>query len=700
MQVKKESAMAAKTLRSTCGYCSTGCDLLVDPETLKVIPNPEYPVNRGSACPKGFLFLEPLKAGDRALSPYMRNSRGDLVPADWDTALRAFTENFKRIQDKHGKASVAFLGTGQLPTEETAFFGALAKFGMGMVHGDGNTRQCMATAATAHKKAFGFDAPPFTYKDFEESDVLVFVGANPAIAHPIMWNRVKKNPHNPEIILIDPRKTDTSKRAGRHFGIRPDSLLTFLYGIAHLLIQKGWIDRDYINGHTVGFDGFSDHVKGFAPREVSERSGIAEKDFLDLVRVIHEGKRVSFWWTMGVNQNYQAVACATAVINLALMTGNIGRPGTGANSITGQANAMGSRLFSNTTSLLGGHDFLDALHRKKVADLLGMHEERIPKENSWTYDQILQGIEAGKIKGLWIVCTNPAHSWINKNWLFKILKSLDYLVVQDMYHTTETAQFADLLLPAAGCGEKEGTFINSERRIGVIRKIMDPPGAALPDFEIFRRIAQSWGCADLFQEWSSPAAVFDILKRLSKGRPCDMSGIDGYDMIEDLGGIQWPYPEGSGALDQERRLYEDGNYYHTDRKARFLFEPVAQVPEREGGDYPFILLTGRGSVAQWHTQTRTGKLDMLRKMYPAEPFVEIHSEDASSLGIQPGSWVLVRSRRGEVRVRAAVIESVPRGVVFMAMHYDETNRLTFPAFDPQSREPSYKYAAVSIRPEG
>ncbi|MBW1787177.1 MAG: nitrate reductase [Deltaproteobacteria bacterium] len=690
--------MTEKTLRSTCGYCSTGCRLTVDAESMKVIPDPDYPVNKGSACPKGFLFLEPLKAEDRATSPLMKNARGELFPTNWDSALEAFVENFQRIQTKHGKASVAFLGTGQLPVEEIAFLGALAKFGMGMVHGDGNTRQCMATAVAAYKESFGFDAPPFTYNDFEESDVLVFIGANPAIAHPIMWGRVKKNPNNPQIVLIDPRKTETVKRATLHYQIRPDSLLTLLYGIAHLLVKNGWIDSDYISVHTVGFHDFCDHVKQFDPRSVSKVTGILEKDLLNLVKIIHEGKRVSFWWTMGVNQNYQAVPCAQAIINLALMTGNIGRPGTGANSITGQANAMGSRLFSNTTSLLGGHDFLNPAHRKKVARILGIDAELIPKENSLAYDQILQAVESGQIKGLWVVCTNPAHSWINKTWLFKILKKLKYLVVQDMYDTTETAQLADLVLPAAACGEKEGTFVNSERRIGVIRKIMDPPGSALPDFEIFKRIAQYWGCAEMFKEWTSPAAVFDTLKKVTKGRPCDISGIESYETIESQGGIQWPFPEGSRVLAQERRLFEDGKFYHPDQKARFMFADVMPVPEKEGGDYPLILLTGRGSVAQWHTQTRTGKVDMLKKMYPADPYVVIHQEDANTLGIQPDDWVIVSSRRGEVRARVAVAESVSGGVVFMSMHYFETNWLTYPAFDPQSREPSYKYASVSIRP--
>ncbi|MBW1896129.1 MAG: molybdopterin-dependent oxidoreductase, partial [Deltaproteobacteria bacterium] len=618
--------MPEKVINSTCGFCSVGCNLRVTltPNDMKVTPNPQYPVNKGASCPKGFLFLEPLKSHDRAATPYFRNSGGELESTDWKTALQAFVDNFKRIQRMYGRESVAFIGTGQLPTEETALLGALAKFGMGLMHGDGNTRQCMATAAVAYKQSFGFDAPPFTYKDLEESDVLVFVGANPAIAHPVLWNRVRRREKDPKIILVDPRKTDTAKRTTEHYRIRPDSLLTLLYGIAHILIERNWIDQEYIKRHTTGFEGFRDHLNQFVPKRVSETSGLNEAQLYEFAQTIHDGERVSFWWTMGVNQNYQGVRCAQAIINLALMTGNMGRPGTGANSITGQCNAMGSRLFSNTTSLFAAHDFENANHRQRVADLLGIDVNLIPNKASWSYDQILKGIEKGIIKGLWIVCTNPAHSWIGKNWLFKILDKLEYLVLQDIYYTTETAQFADLILPAAGCGEKEGTFINSERRLGVIRKIVDPPGVALSDFEIFRKIADCWGCGDVFREWTSPAAVFHILKGISKGQPCDMSGISGYDMIEESGGIQWPFPEGSQALTQERRLFEDAKYYHLDGKAKFLFEEIAPPPESVSDQYPFLLLTGRGTVAQWHTQTKTGKVEMLRKMYSEEVYVEIH----------------------------------------------------------------------------
>ncbi len=685
---------------STCGFCSTGCNFQISNRggEIKVTPNPDYPVNRGTSCPKGFLHLEPLKAADRARTPMLRNAGGEMEPVTWDAALEAFVSNFKRIQRKYGRESVAFLGTGQLPTEELALLGCLAKFGMGLVHGDGNTRQCMATAASAYKLSFGFDAPPFTYQDFEASDVLVFIGANPMIAHPVMWNRVRKNPQNPRILLIDPRRTETAGKATHHFPIAPDSLLTLLYGIAHVLIANGWLDRAYIESHTSGFDDLKRAVAALDPASVGEKTGLGAQDVLDLAEIIHGGRRVSFWWTMGVNQNFQAVACAQAIINLALMTGNIGRPGTGANSITGQVNAMGSRLFSNTTSLLGGHDFLNSEHRKKVAGLLGIDGGLIPDRNSLAYDEILKGVRQGEIKGLWIVCTNPLHSWINRNWLRETLKSLEYLVVQDMYDSTHTAREADLLLAAGACGEKEGTFINSERRIGVIRKIVDPPGEALPDFEIFRRIADAWGCGDLFREWSTPAAAFDILKHVSRGQPCDISGISGYDMIERHGGIQWPCPEGLTAVDPERRLFEDGCFFHGDGRARFAFTEIEAPPETTDEAYPFILLSGRGTVVQWHTQTRTDKVEMLKKMRPADVYIELSAADADRLGIQQGQWVRVRSRRGKIRARASVGDRVRRGNVFMPMHYLETNELTFPHFDPQSREPSYKYAAVDVRP--
>lgn len=691
------------TTTLTCGFCATGCGLnahLKDGEAVNLTPTTDYPVNLGMACPKGWEALNVLRADDRATTPLLRNAKGSMEPVDWHTALSAFTERIKAIMAEHGPESVAFLSTGQMVTEEMALLGALAKFGMGMVHGDGNTRQCMATAVTAYKQSFGFDAPPYTYADFEQSDVLVFIGANPCIAHPIMWERVWRNNHKPTIIVIDPRRTETAQQATIHLPLRPKSDLSLLYGLAHILLREGWIDREFIDAHTTGFDAFEQHANPYTPETVAAESGLDAEAIEKVAEHIGTGKRVSFWWTMGVNQSHEGTRVAQAIINLALMTGNIGKPGTGANSITGQCNAMGSRLFSNTTNLLGGHDFTNADHREKVARALGIDVDRVPEQNSRSYHEILEGVHTGKIKAIWFIATNGAHSWIGQNDFKRTLEKLDFLVVQDMYHSTETAQLADLVLPAAGWAEKDGTFINSERRIGLVKKVAKAPGQALADFAIFQLIAHYWGCAEMFSEWQTPEAVFQILKRVARGQPCDIIGIKDYRMLDECGGIQWPYVAdnaGNGPAQSERRLFEDGRFYYKDGRARFIFEASRPMTEPPNAHYPFVLLTGRGTASQWHTQTRTAKSAVLRKLYPNEIYVEVNPIDAKALQVAPDEWVFVESQRGRLRARACLTPTVQRGQVFIPMHYHQTNRLTDPVFDPYSKQPSYKACAVRLR---
>ena len=687
------------TTSSVCGYCSTGCSLEVhmkEGEAVNLTPAKGYPVNLGMACPKGWEALTPLRAHDRATTPLLRDTHGAMSPVDWETALETFCTRFKQIQDKHGADSVAFLGTGQIVTEEMALLGALTKFGMGMVHGDGNTRQCMATAATAYKQSFGFDAPPYTYKDFEESDVIILVGSNLCVAHPIMWERVMMNPHNPEIIVIDPRRTETAMAATRHLALQPKSDLVLLYGIAHILVRNGWIDEQYIAQHTQEFDAFKRHVGQFTETRVSQATGLSVPQIRDFARLIHEGKRVSFWWTMGVNQSYEGTRTAQAIINLALMTGNMGRPGTGANSITGQCNAMGSRLFSNTSNLLGGRDFENPADRESVARILGIDVAAVPQRNSLPYHKIIEGIGQGKIKGLWVIATNGAHSWINQSHFQDVIKNLDFLVVQDMYHSTETAQIADLVLPAAGWGEKDGTFINSERRIGRVKKVSRAPGKALSDFLIFKLVAEYWGCSTMFEAWSDPESVFRILRELSAGRPCDITGISGYDMLEREGGVQWPCRASEGPPARERRLLSDGVFYHADGRAKFLFSDPGQMLDQLNPDYPFCLLTGRGSVSQWHTETRTSKSPVLCKLAPSETLLEINPKDARRLGIQRSDWAWVSSRRGRIKAKALITHAVQPGQVFLAMHSADTNQLTDSSFDPHSFQPSYKACAVNV----
>jgi len=773
----------AATTNMVCGFCSTGCSLKIhlneQGQAINLTTDPHYSVNQGMACPKGWEALTPLAAPDRVTTPLLRNAAGILEPVDWPTALAAMVKNFKAIQARHGRTSLSLLSTGQIVMEEMALLGALAKFGMGMLHIDSNTRQCMATSHVAYKQSFGFDAPPFTYKDFEESDALIFVGANPCIAHPIMWQRVMMNKRSPEIVVIDPRRTETAMAATLHLPIKPKSDLVLLYGLAHLLIARGAVKQEFIDAHTNHFASFATFLRDFTLERTAQESGIDAETLQRLVEIIATRERVSFWWTMGVNQGHESTRTAQAIINLALMTGNIGRPGTGANSITGQCNAMGSRLFGNASSLLGGYDFARDDHRRHVASILGIDDALIPQRPSLAYDQIIDGIDKGDIRGLWIIATNTAHSWINQKHFPGIRKKLEFLVVQDMYATTETARMADLVLPAAGWGEKEGVFINSERRLGIVKKVSRAPGLALSDFAIFKLIAEAWGCGALFSKWSSPATTFQILKDLSRGQPCDFSGIRDYDHIDAAGGIQWPYtardsiasdvatsartwapradtptspvvinastsdseagratpnapasdvaapakaraphestptshvatnapalasatqPFSPSALQSfsERRLFADGQFFTPDRRAKFLFDVPRPMPEQPDAHYPMILLTGRGSSAQWHTGSRTDKSDVLRKLAPRELYVEINPIDADRLRIDNNELVRVRSRRGEADALALITSTVQPGQVYLPMHFDAVNRLTFPAFDPHSRQPSYKACAVRV----
>jgi assimilatory nitrate reductase catalytic subunit len=714
------SRVPTQVTRMTCGFCSTGCSLdvhLRDGVAIALTPTADHPVNLGMACPKGWESLTPLAADDRATTPLLRDSHGHLQPVPWSTALREMCERIRAIQAEHGAESVAFLSTGQIPTEEMALLGAVAKFGMGMRHGDGNTRQCMATSVRAYKESFGFDAPPYTYADFEQSDVIVLVGSNLCVAHPIMWERICRNPNDPEIVVIDPRATETAMAATEHLAARPKSDLTLLYGIAHLLIEMDAVDHRFVADHTEGYDQLSAHVADYTPERVADETGVPLEQLHRVAGTIAAGKAVSFWWTMGVNQSHQGVRTAQAIIDLALMTGNIGRPGTGANSITGQCNAMGSRLFSNTTGLLGGHDFAVPEHRERVAEVLDIPVDLIQTEPGWAYDQIVEGVVSGAIKAVWVIATNGAHSWINQSNMREVLGRLDLLVVQDMYSTTETAQLADLVLPAAGWAEKEGTFINSERRLGIVKRVAQAPGEALADFFIFKAVADAWGCGDLFAKWTDPEATFEILQELTRGRPCDLTGVRGYEHV-DTGAVQWPLTDadvatGAGVVARrgeavdgpggevggpaiERRLFADGRFFTPSGRAKFVVDDPVAPPEKTNDRYPLILLTGRGSSSEWHTGTRTSKSPVLRELAPDGLWIEIHPDDAAARGVDAGSTVAVRSRRGTVLARALVVPTVGKGQVFLPMHDARTNVLTVSAVDPHSRQPAYKYSAVEV----
>lgn len=461
-----------KKVQSTCNYCALDCNLdfyVEDNRVVKAVPTKGYPVNDGFCCIKG-LSLDKQQTTVKPNSlPKIRQEDGSMKTVSWEEGFSYVADKLKEIQGKYGPESVAGISTGQLTLEEFAVFGHVMRNYL-KANVDGNTRLCMATAVVAHKQSFGFDAPGYTLKDLELSDTIIFIGSNPVVAHPILWGRVRQNQvTGHKVVVIDPRRSETAMNADYWYGLRWRSDLLLLYTVANLLIEKDWIDHAFIREHTEKFEEFKAFVKAYTLERGAEGTGLSKEQILELAELIHRGKRVSFWWTMGVNQGYEAVRTAQAIINLALMTGNIGKPGTGANSITGQCNAMGSRAYSNTAVFFGGGDFTNPDRRKRISKVLGVGEEMLADKPTKTYNQIIEGINAGEIKGLWILCTNPRHSWTNNETFASAVKKLELFVVQDIYVTIESAEECTVFFPVVPGLKKEGTYINLERRLSAMR---------------------------------------------------------------------------------------------------------------------------------------------------------------------------------------------------------------------------------------
>ncbi|WP_283705742.1 nitrate reductase [Clostridium perfringens] len=686
-----------KRIQSTCNYCALACNLdfyTEDGKIKRVVPTPHYPVNKGFSCIKGLNLDKQCTKFNGSKKPLLKMKDGERKAIEWKEAFDLFASKMTAIQEKYGKESVAYISTGQLPTEEMALLGHVGRSYMG-INGDGNTRLCMASAVVAYKQSFGFDAPQYTLKDLELSDTIFFIGANPVIAHPIAWGRVRKN-KDAKIITIDPRKSETAMNSDMWIDIKTKGDLALFYTLANVLIEKGWIDQDYINNYTEGFEDFKAHVKKYTLEDVEERTGISKMRVLELAKIIHEGKRVSFWWTMGVNQSYEAVRTAQAIINLALITGNMGREGTGANSLTGQCNAMGSRMFSNTTALYGGGEYNNKERRKVVADILGMDENMLPSKPTLDYEQIIKGINKGEIKGLWVVCTNPRHSFTNNEEFKKAMKNLDFFVVQDIYEDTDSSKECDLYLPSVPAIKKEGFLINTERRLSALVPVLEKEEDELSDYEILLGIGEALGMGSLLDKWRTPEDAFKLLRECSKGMPCDITGVT-YERLRDSKGIQWPCREGEELESDERRLFEDGKYYTPSGKAKFIFEDVTENPNATNEEFPFNLNTGRGTVGQWHTHTRTREIQAVTNIVPQKAYVDINRKDAERLDIKENDEVLINSSNGHTsKFIARLTDNLKEKTLYAPIHYIETNLLTPSVFDPYSKEPSYKTVQVNI----
>ncbi len=686
-----------KRIQSTCNYCALACNLdfyTEDGKIKRVVPTPHYPVNKGFSCIKGLNLDKQCTKFNGSKKPLLKMKDGERKAIEWKEAFDLFASKMTAIQEKYGKESVAYISTGQLPTEEMALLGHVGRSYMG-INGDGNTRLCMASAVVAYKQSFGFDAPPYTLKDLELSDTIFFIGANPVIAHPIAWGRVRKN-KDAKIITIDPRKSETAMNSDMWIDIKTKGDLALFYTLANVLIEKGWIDQDYINNYTEGFEDFKEHVKKYTLEDVEERTGISKMRVLELAKIIHEGNRVSFWWTMGVNQSYEAVRTAQAIINLALITGNMGREGTGANSLTGQCNAMGSRMFSNTTALYGGGEYNNKERRKVVADILGMDENMLPSKPTLDYEQIIKGINKGEIKGLWVVCTNPRHSFSNNEEFKKAMKNLDFFVVQDIYEDTDSSKECDLYLPSVPAIKKEGFLINTERRLSALVPVLEKEEDELSDYEILLGIGEALGMGSLLDKWRTPEDAFKLLRECSKGMPCDITGVS-YERLRDSKGVQWPCREGEELESDERRLFEDGKYYTPSGKAKLIFEDVTENPNATNEEFPFNLNTGRGTVGQWHTHTRTREIQAVTNIVSQKAYVDINRKDAEKLDIKENDEVLIHSSNGHTsKFIARLTDNLKEKTLYAPIHYIETNLLTPSVFDPYSKEPSYKTVQVNI----
>lgn len=693
-----EQKIPDRWVSSTCGYCSVGCGMFIgvkDGRAVSVRGNPDHPVNKGKLCPKGLSEHYTLEASNRARYPLLRNKRGRLVRMAWDEALATMAERFQAAQGKYGRGALGVVSTGQLVTEEFYALGKLVQLGLGTNNFDGNTTLCMASAVSGYKRSFGSDGPPGAYEDLTKADVILLLGANIADNHPILCQYLEANGHK-TLIVADPRVTKTAMMADLFLPLKPRSDIALINGMIHLLIENDLLNPKYIASHTSGFETLEQSVRKYTPEFVSQLTGLAQEQIYKAALIYGHAKAPLIGWTMGVNHSTKGTETVNAINNLALITGNVGKPGASPFSITGQCNAMGTREAGFTSGLPGYRKFESATDRQELATLWGIDEQRIPTSRGLAYPDIIEAAVAKKIRALWVIATNPIVSFPNLGVLQQSLDGLDFLVVQDGFHPTPTTEIADLVLPAAIWGEKEGTYTNSERRVSKVNRAVAPPGEARSDFDIFLHLAKKLGCYDeLFPGWREPNDAFEEWKRISAGRLCDYSGLS-YELIERHGGIQWPYPANTEDV-KTTRLYSDGHFPTQDGKARLLCVEWGPFPEQPNDNFPFVLNTGR-TVEHWHTRTKTGRVPILERLSP-HAWLEMNPRDAQSLSLKPHDRVDVVSSRGRVRsVELRVTEIIAPGQVFMPFHYAESNanQVTQSAFDPISREPNYKQCAVRV----
>ena len=679
---------------------------------IKVEGDKGHPANYGKLCSKGANCAPNVQAADRLAYAHLRPTRqAPLSPAPLHDAIQEAARRLRILVDTYGPDAVAIYTSGQLSTETQYLVNKLAKGFIGTNNIDANSRLCMASTASGYKLSFGADGPPGSYQDFEQTDCFFVIGSNMAECHPILFIRLlaARKKTGAKLIVVDPRRTPTADKADLYLPIEPGTDLALLNGLLHLMIENGHIDLDFIARYTEGWEGMPEFLESYTPARVSELTGLREDDIRTAAKWMGESRELVSLWTMGLNQSTQGTWNNNAVCNLHLATGKICRPGSGPFSLTGQPNAMGGREMGYLgNGLPGQRSVASASDRVFIEKFWNRPAGCIGSEPGPDAVEIFKRLKEGRIKAVWIICTNPVASMPRRAGVIEALQAAELVIVQDAYHPTETTPYADILLPGALWAEAEGVMVNSERNVTLMEKAVDPPGEACPDWTLVARVAQAMGYGAAFN-FDSASDVFDEIRQLDNPQTgYDLRGMS-YDRLRYEGSLQWPCSPGGENRNPISYLLPDKGgagrpairFATESGRASFFARPHLTPAELPDEQFPLVLTTGR-CPHQWHTMTKTGKVPALNRLNPG-PFLELHPEDAEPLGIKEGDLVEVRSRRGRAVYPVRVTERIRPGCCFAPFHWNDLfgenlaiNAATSDAVDPISKQPEFKFCAVKV----
>jgi anaerobic selenocysteine-containing dehydrogenase len=705
----------SREIKTLCPYCGVGCGLLASSDGVrisKVRGDPKHPANFGKLCPKGASVAQTVDVATRLKSAYIRDGDAlssvggaasaalNFIPASPSLAIRHTAARLNQIIQIHGPESVGFYLSGQMTTEAQYLAGKFAKACLRTNHCDSNSRLCMSSAAAGMNLSLGSDGPPVCYDDIDHADAFFFIGSNAAECHPVTFARViDRIARGAKCVVADPRKTATAAAAHVHLAVRPGTDLALLNGLLHLLHKWDKLDATYIANHTEGWPELERILPDYSPERVAQICNIQQADLLAAAQILASAKRLITFWTMGVNQSVLGTFTTSAIINLHLATGQIGKPGCGPFSLTGQPNAMGGRDAGYMSHQLPGQRFIsDPQHRAQMETFWNLPAGHLQPHPGYDAVRLFDAAATGEIKALWIIGTNPAASLPNLKSVRAGLEAAELVIVQDAYNPTETNRFAHVLLPAAINLEQTGTFCNSERRVTLMEQVVAPPGDARPDWWWVQQIAQEMGYGK-GMSFTNAAAIFDEFARSTAGRPNDQSALH-HKLLREKGPQQWPYP--AMGRSQQRR-YEDGLFPTPTGRARLLAREHIELEDRPSQAFPLILTTGR-LLNQWHTRTKTGNVLLLNKLDPA-PYLQMHPQDAQRLDLHDKQHVAITSRFGEASTFLKLDDSITPGVVFMPIHWNDLwahraspNEATSTLRDPISKQPALKAVAVTVTP--